>query len=146
MYKLTATATRNGTTIDATQPEVLGEAYGRLFGDEVEAEDAADSVDIDGVSVHIEYVDAVALAEAETEHVDFPSAVHVSIDEVAGAVVVRMQATGPVDAGLWATMEDDIDLTGMGLTLADSGGIGGPFVEEGTTYVGGTYQRWEPIA
>lgn len=40
-YRITATSQRNGQTVDETQPEVLGDAYGRRYATEAEAMEVA---------------------------------------------------------------------------------------------------------
>lgn len=47
-YKITATSEdNNGVRVDATTPETLGDAHGRLYASEVEAMDAAEALQAD---------------------------------------------------------------------------------------------------
>lgn len=68
-----------------------------------------------------------------------------AIDEGDGieAVVVRLMGRGPVGPDAWQALEEAVDLSGLGLRFADGGPLGGPWLEGGITYTGGTYQRWE---
>ena len=63
-------------------------------------------------------------------------------DEVVTGYVVRLY--GLPGIGWGDEVEDLIDLTPAGLVFSgDAGGLGGPCSVRGTTYGGGTYQRWE---
>ncbi len=52
--------------------------------------------------------------------------------------------TEAIDDGAWSEVEEAIDLAAAGMEFGDAGPIGGPWHEGGRTYIGGTYQRWEP--
>lgn len=157
MYPYRITATANG--LDVTTPELLADAYGRLYTSSTAAEDAIGEVTelLAGLEGAPDYADIVFEVVRDDTLVD---AVYASIgalslpEGITANIVVAEDADGAIEAfvvqflGLpgvtWADeVEDLVDLSDLGLAFRDSGGLGGGCILRGVRYAGGTYQRWD---